>query len=165
MKKLIADYTEYNLWANTRICSFCTQVDEALLDKKFDSSFPTIKLTLQHIWAAENIYYNRFHGLPTNNLDAEVFKGDFNALQEGILAQSGKLREFYHSLTDEKIEQLIKYTNTAGAEISLPLSEIMLHCVNHSTYHRGQLINLLRRVGFKDFISNDLITYYLEREN
>ncbi|WP_223233283.1 DinB family protein [Chitinophaga sp. CF418] len=32
--------------------------------------------------------------------------------------------------------------------------------MNHSTYHRGQLVNMLRQVGFTQLSSTDLATYY-----
>ncbi|WP_142529142.1 DinB family protein [Pedobacter westerhofensis] len=38
---------------------------------------------------------------------------------------------------------------------------IFPHMVNHSRYHRGQLVTLLRRqAGFTDLCSTDLFTYY-----
>lgn len=163
MKKLIADYTEYNLWANTRICSFCAQVDEASLEKTSFTSFPTIMLTLSHIWEAETIYYKRLHHITPDELEPSDFKGSFNELKEKFLFQSGQLREYGQSLVDDKLMETITYTNTAGEEITKMIYEVLLHCINHSTYHRGQIINMLRGVGFTDFISNDLMTYYLEK--
>ncbi|MBK7965618.1 MAG: hypothetical protein IPK10_10245 [Bacteroidetes bacterium] len=38
------------------------------------------------------------------------------------------------------------------------------HVVNHSTYHRGQLITLLRTVGFTTVESTDFIRYLRMQE-
>lgn len=41
--------------------------------------------------------------------------------------------------------------------------EMVHHCMNHSTYHRGQLLMMARQLGLKNLPSTDMI-YYL-REN
>jgi uncharacterized damage-inducible protein DinB len=38
----------------------------------------------------------------------------------------------------------------------------VLHLVNHSSYHRGQIVSLLRQMGYRS-PSTDLIRYFLER--
>ncbi|WP_408612388.1 DinB family protein [Chryseobacterium fluminis] len=37
------------------------------------------------------------------------------------------------------------------------------HFVNHATYHRGQLVTLLRQTGFTDFSNTDLATYFIKK--
>jgi uncharacterized damage-inducible protein DinB len=43
------------------------------------------------------------------------------------------------------------------------LYEIIMHCMNHSTFHRGQIVTMLRTAGVTNLFSTDLITYYRER--
>ncbi|HEU5394788.1 MAG TPA: DinB family protein [Candidatus Methylomirabilis sp.] len=38
----------------------------------------------------------------------------------------------------------------------------MQHVVNHSTYHRGQVITMLRQLGAKP-VATDLIAYYRQQ--
>jgi uncharacterized damage-inducible protein DinB len=42
----------------------------------------------------------------------------------------------------------ITYTNTHGQTFTQPLQDLLFHILNHSTYHRGQLAQLLRQQGF-----------------
>jgi len=44
-----------------------------------------------------------------------------------------------------------------------PRWQIMQHVVNHGTYHRGQVIAMLRQLGAKG-VATDLIAFYRERK-
>ena len=54
---------------------------------------------------------------------------------------------------------LLKIRTTKGEPYSHPLSEMMLHLVNHGTYHRGQVTAMLRQLGAKP-LATDLILFY-----
>ena len=41
----------------------------------------------------------------------------------------------------------IVHVNTRGEQREYPLSHMMRHVVNHSSYHRGQVTTLLRQLG------------------
>lgn len=61
-------------------------------------------------------------------------------------------------LNGRELEETIKYTNTQGKRFSNSIADILLHVFNHSTYHRGQINQLLVREGKKPMIT-DYITY------
>ncbi len=43
MKTILTDYTNYNYWANKKICDLLLTLDHSILEKDIDSSFRTIK--------------------------------------------------------------------------------------------------------------------------
>ena len=43
-----------------------------------------------------------------------------------------------------ELTQTISYRNTKGESFKNNISEILFHCINHSTYHRAQIATLLR---------------------
>jgi hypothetical protein len=49
-----------------------------------------------------------------------------------------------------------------GMTGALPYWQVILHVVNHASYHRGQITTMLRQLG-KSPVSTDLHTYYLSR--
>ncbi|HMX78573.1 MAG TPA: DinB family protein, partial [Chitinophagaceae bacterium] len=59
--------------------------------------------------------------------------------------------------SDISLEHTIQYYNTKKENFKQPVWQIVLHVVNHSTYHRGQLINMLRQVGVEKLPHTDFI--------
>ena len=45
--------------------------------------------------------------------------------------------------------------------IGWPLDQLMQHLVNHSTYHRGQVVTMLRQTGLNP-VATDLVKFYRE---
>ena len=56
------------------------------------------------------------------------------------------------------LERMIAYTNSHGVDLENKVKEILFHLVNHSTYHRGQLMAELRAAGL-EAVSTDYIFY------
>ncbi|HYV42997.1 MAG TPA: DinB family protein [Thermoanaerobaculia bacterium] len=48
------------------------------------------------------------------------------------------------------------YVNVKGETWPYPLHEMLVHVVNHSTYHRGQVATMLRQLG-KTPLSTDYL--------
>jgi uncharacterized damage-inducible protein DinB len=46
-------------------------------------------------------------------------------------------------------------------DIHLHLEEMLFNIINHATYHRGQIVTLLRLLG-KDVVMTDYVPYLLE---
>jgi uncharacterized damage-inducible protein DinB len=56
------------------------------------------------------------------------------------------------------LSRQITYTNSMGDTYSNSIQEILFHIVNHSTYHRGQIMAQLREGGL-EAVSTDYIFY------
>ena len=64
-------------------------------------------------------------------------------------------------LNSQPNDAVIRYRNTRGEPFELSLENIVLHVVNHGTYHRGELRGLCRAVGWEDFPETDRLVYSL----
>ena len=53
----------------------------------------------------------------------------------------------------------LHYRSTSGGEYDLPVWQVIMHVVNHGTYHRGQIVTMLRQLG-KPVPSLDLHVFY-----
>ena len=133
--------------------------EDERLTKEIISSFPSIKLTLIHIWDAQTIWLKRFKNELVTDWPGKNFSGSKSDLLEGFLNSSKDLHDFVSALKDGEENLIINYSNMKGEKFSTPVSDIIIHCVNHSTFHRGQIITMLRQAGKTDFMSTDFINY------
>jgi uncharacterized damage-inducible protein DinB len=72
------------------------------------------------------------------------------------------LQTFLGGLSDSKLAAPLLYSDTKGNRHEEPLYQQMLHRINHSSYHRGQVVTMLRQIGHKP-IGTDMIAFFRER--
>ena len=60
------------------------------------------------------------------------------------------------------VDQPFEYVRN-GVRQAQPFSHTLQHVVNHGTYHRGQVVTMLRQLG-AEALTTDLIAYYRERQ-
>lgn len=156
INQLMKNYTGYNLWANTTLVNWLRSKPAELLEKEIASSFPSIRLTLHHIWQAQQYWLSV--------LQREAPKVDLpqadsvEDVLNGIVAQSEELLEYIQSVDDEIIEEKTLIVSP-WFQSSFPNFEYIMHCMNHSTYHRGQIVTIARQLGFNDAPMTDYNFY------
>jgi uncharacterized damage-inducible protein DinB len=160
----IQKHLQYNAWADGKIAEILSNVDDKLLDKEIISSFPSIRKTVFHIWDAEQLWLGRLKGETFKGWPSAGFKGDTKALMEGYQLTSRELCDLAAGKQPEYFAGFINYKNTKGIEFTNSIEDILFHVVNHGTYHRGQLITMLRQQGIENFPGQDLIAYVREQQ-
>jgi uncharacterized damage-inducible protein DinB len=55
--------------------------------------------------------------------------------------------QFVADLTEAELNRPVRYENPPGTSWTYPLTLVLQHVVNHSTYHRGQITTLVRQLG------------------
>lgn len=153
---------EYNAWANRRTLDSCAGLAPEQFTRDLHSSFPSVRDTLTHIYGAEWLWFERWHGRIPSALPSASEFADFASLQSRWTELETDLHAFIFSLTSTDLERLIKYKNTQGVPFEGPLWPMLQHVVNHSSYHRGQIATLLRQLGAKP-VATDLIAFHRER--
>jgi uncharacterized damage-inducible protein DinB len=146
MKEYFLKLYQYNAWANRKVidCMKRQQVDH-------DRSL----LLMSHLLSALFIWLNRIKGLPTSPFPLwEQYK--LSELETMVEDSSRNWLEFIES-TDNFNRQL-SYNNYVGDPYINNVEQIMIHLVNHSTYHRGQIAVHLRENGYEP-VNTDFITY------
>jgi uncharacterized damage-inducible protein DinB len=158
------DLMSYNIWANDKVIKWLKALSEDQWRRPIVSSFPTIRDTALHILGAEYIWLQRLCNVNETVWIPAVFTGS-NA--EIIDAWEKASRDLEFFLTTFKLENLwdtVTFKRINGEVKELKNFEIFSHVVNHSSYHRGQLVTMLRQVGFTDVSSLDLMNFYLEKK-
>jgi uncharacterized damage-inducible protein DinB len=148
----------YNKWANDRTIEAIGTLSAEQVTRNLGSSFPSIRDTAAHIASAEWIWLRRWKGespsaYPTwakhSSMEAVVTKfGEIEAERAAWLS----------TLSDADIDRILSFRLLNGQEDKQRLSAQLLHLVNHSTYHRGQVAGMMRQVGGTP-VPTDLIAY------
>ncbi|HSF56040.1 MAG TPA: DinB family protein [Algoriphagus sp.] len=136
MKQFFTSFLTYNF-----------QVNQGLADRfrayDFQLSEEIIRLA-NHLLNAHQIWLDRIGGTPSLKSPWEIFP-------------IGTFAERNHKLYDQTLilidsvdpEEIISFKTFAGAEFEKKVSDILIHVVNHSTYHRGQIAMLMRANGLE----------------
>lgn len=160
MKKLIGEYASYNVWANERICSVIASLSDEKFNREVVSSFSSIQKTMLHMWVAQLIWIKRLEGLSLSVVPSEEFHGTRDDIVNGIISTSEILEEIAGSFSKEDLKSFRKYTTLKSGDFVSSQYEMLVHVFNHSTYHRGQLVTMLRQLGVTELPQTDLIFYY-----
>ncbi len=164
LPELLKDFARYNLWANEKMVNWLRAAPDALLQQETPSSFPSLRLTMLHIWDAQQIWLLRLQGEPAMVFPSTYFSGSAEEMMDGLLANSRAFSDFVQRAADAFFQAEIRYRNTKGDLFTTPNAEVLLHCLQHSTYHRGQLVTMARKLGLTDPPQTDYIAYVRVRD-
>jgi uncharacterized damage-inducible protein DinB len=140
----------------------CSSLSTEQFTRDLHSSFLSVRDTAAHIYGAEWLWLERWHGRIPSRLPAAADFPDLAALRARWAEHERNLNEYIRSLTSSELERVVQYKNTKGVPFKGPVWPMLQHVVNHSTYHRGQVTTLLRQLGATP-VSTDLIAFYRER--
>lgn len=163
MKKILLNYAAYNLWANQRISDVVTNLSEEQLDQEIKSSFPSIRLTVSHLWDVESVWWQRMKLKETVEWPGKSFNGTILELTTHLLHQSKQWKEWVDLATEAALEHEFIYKNSKRDQFKQPVYEVLHHLFNHQAFHRGQLVTMFRQVGLTEIPNTDLIAFYRKK--
>ena len=157
MKSPIISYASYNEWANLQLIHVIQNTDTAKHHVTVESSFPSIYATLLHILGAETIWWQRLQDEPQTAWQLKDAGLSTSDVMNGIVRQDKLWVQWVNGLNDEQLEKLVVYKNSKKEYFEQPLWQILLHIFNHGTYHRGQLVTMLRQLGITALPATDYV--------
>lgn len=159
MSYSLQQHLAYNVWANAKIADFILNAGEKLFDTEVESSFPTLRKTVYHIWDAEYIWLKRLQGESLADWPSKNFNGTMQDASKSWAECSNSFQEFIAGKDQTYYQSICTYKNMKGDTFTTPVEGIVMHVVNHGAFHRGQMITMLRSLGYTDLGSTDLITF------
>ena len=159
MKKILVQYAAYNVWANQRIVDCITNLPDEQINREVNSSFKSLFLTLLHMWDVESIWWQRIKLQENVIWPGTTFTGTVLELSNNLMHQSKQWKEWVDLATEAALEHEFIYKNSKKDQFKQPVYEALHHLFNHQTYHRGQLITMLRQVGVDTPPQTDLIVF------
>lgn len=159
LKKLISNYASYNVWANQTLVEWLKTKPAESWTKAVASSFPSIHETIIHIWDTERFWLSVLKDEPAPPSFRHVkFEGTPEEAMQELLKLSNEFNSYIDAQWDTDLLEDC-FLDTPWVKGTLPKYEFIQHAMNHSTYHRGQLITIGRNVGLTDAPMTDY-NYY-----
>lgn len=159
-KQSLLDYAHYNLWANRRMVECFQAAGDDLVNATVVSSFPSIRLTLMHLWSVEVVWLERLYGRSPQTFPSADFNGTNAELYEHLLTSSTQFAQFIADQDEAFFSEPIEFTLLTASGVFRQLPKDMIHhCFNHQTMHRGQLITMGRQLGLTSFPRTDYIMW------
>ena len=158
-KSQIIELYSYDDWANKKLINTVGQLENEEFNRDLSSSFKSIRNTMVHILGAEELWLSRWMGEHGRTLLISDDFPTYTSLTERWDDFRNQIDPFLESLTESDLMEEISYKNLKGIPYSLELWKQMLHVTNHSSFHRGQAVTMLRQL-MKQPPSLDLISYY-----
>jgi uncharacterized damage-inducible protein DinB len=169
--QLLLNDIDYSAWANQQLLKTCAGLTPEQLSRDLGASHRSILETLRHIFYAERVWRNR---LITNELPPLIEVGDqrlfadpppepsLNELQHKWPGVWDSLHQWLQDLQEKDLATELSCIKPNGEEFCLSRSKIIVHMVNHSTLHRGQVMSMLRAFGITP-PTTDQFSFYLSQ--
>ena len=142
-KSYCQELFRYHRWRQAKIGDLLSHVDTNYFSQQLDGSFGSLFIILNHLVWAEKVWLAR-----VNNNEVATMRD--TAVQELLSAWKDVTDKWSHLVEStplEKFDDKVVYFNSQGTRFENDLAEIVVHLIDHSTYHIGQMMNALR--GFK----------------
>ena len=136
--------TRYNAWANELIFAAVAALPEGEAVKPRRSVFRNMVHTLNHNYVIDRIFQahleGRGHDYTARNTP------DHPPLTELWRAQQELDRWYvaaYDGMDDARLNQTVSFSFVGGGEGAMTRGEILQHLVNHTSYHRGFVAQMI----------------------
>jgi uncharacterized damage-inducible protein DinB len=149
----------YNSWAHEEVLAAVSKLAPADFTRDLKSSHGSVRDTFTHIVWSEWIWLQRWRGASPTPVFAPADYPTVESIRQRMQAVAADRSSFLGHLSPEQLIRVHEYTNLKGERWRYPLWQQLYHVVNHSTYHRGQVVTMLRRLGATP-PSTDFLVYY-----
>src|SRR3954462_1681046 len=150
---------DYNAWANRTIFDAAGQLPVDHYFRDLQSSYGGVHGTLAHIVWAEQLWLHRWLGHPNPTVPQGIDLRALGDVRERWEAVEAARRTFLATFPPSRLAETRLVKPSSGGEYVHTYRQMFRHFINHSSYHRGQIVAFLRQLGHKP-PSTDLILYY-----
>lgn len=139
--------TRYRAWADEQTFAMAQGVSEDELLKQRPTTFGTIAHTLHHTLIVDEIFRahleGRSHGHSTRTADTPPPIGE---LGHSMRAMNAWWVDLADRLSTEDLGEAIEFRFVNGDPSRMTRLEIILHVVQHASYHRGYVDDMMYQI-------------------
>lgn len=142
--KAVQTLTRYKAWADETFLSVVAGLPESELTAPRPITFGSLIRTLNHSYSMDYVWQchllGKPHGLTTRS------PVDHPPFQE-LVASQRQIDAWYvdyaDSLSHDQLDEVVEFEFIGGGNGAMSRGDILLHVVNHTTYHRGHVADML----------------------
>jgi uncharacterized damage-inducible protein DinB len=140
----------YRAWADQLIYDAVAALPEGASTAPRATIFGNMLRTLSHTWVVDDIFQahlqGRAHGYTSRNTPEPL---PFDELWTRQQAMNAWYQDYVASLVPELAGHVVEFEFIGGGEGRMTREDIVLHVVNHATYHRGFVADMFYQVPAK----------------
>lgn len=140
----------YKAWANEITYAAVAALPEGEATKPRATIFTNMVHTLNHLYVVDQIFQahleGREHGFTARNTPTAP---PLDELWRSVQALDGWFIALADRLSDAELAEVIRFQFVGGGDGAMTRGEILLHLVNHATYHRGFVGDMLNQAQVK----------------
>jgi len=145
--RTLRDYFKFADWARVRVHAAAEPLSDAQLDQPFEMGVGTLRKTLSHIRDAEQWWLDNWTQGPGRLFPAADELASVQSISAQFDETAAKRNNYIAKLTDGDLNHIVKGTPRPNVVREFPLGVTLLQLCNHSTHHRAQALNMIRRLG------------------
>ena len=158
MQELLLQYCKYNVWANDRLFDATMVLDAEAHVAEVVSSFSSIQQTWLHIWSGQFLWMARLTGADPSQRPQKVFSGTMEELRAGLQASAQEWTDWVQGASEADLASVLTVQGR-NATADFIRGNVVMQVMNHGTYHRGQIVTLLRQQGATELPSTDWVRF------
>lgn len=155
---MLQKYARFNQWAHERLVDTIGELSANQQHAIVASSFDSLYKTVFHVWGAESLWLGRLNLAPIK-INGDPFNESMEELSYALKAVDQLWVEWVASKDDVQLSQTLHYHNKAGLPFNQSYDLLLHHIFNHSTYHNGQLVTMLRALGVQNIPATDFVAW------
>lgn len=148
--KHLRTLTRYKAWANEIVFSMVSTLPIEEVVRPRPTPFGNLIHTLNHVYVIDAVFQahlqGREHGYTARNTPDHP---PLDELRNAVWKLDAWYVDFADALTPKELDRTIHFEFIGGGRGAMTSHEMILHVVNHSTYHRGFVAEMLYQAGIK----------------
>lgn len=160
---VIEDLYQYNQWAHGRMFRLCEGLTDPQLNAIREMGFGSLRNTLFHIMAAEEIWIERWTAQPWRAFPTDAQNMSLQAIEQKLAELHSVRQALIAAERADGWTRSVTYRDSRGNEYRQPLRLLLLHVANHSIHHRAQVMSFLKSFGRTVPVGLDYLMYKLAR--
>jgi len=138
----------YKAWANEVVYSIVAALPEGEAVKPRNTLFKTMVHTLNHVYVVDSIFRAHLQGVPHPYTARNTpTSPPLEELRQSVTQSDRWYVDHVTALTEAQLHERIDFQFVGGGDGNMSRMEIVMHLVNHGTYHRGFVGAMLNEAG------------------